>query len=629
MFNRSIVFIILSLSIMMSVLVPLSNAENMFPNTTLPMIITVNSTIYLNSSYNGNGLVTYKHGVGLGDYPILILTGTGNTLSGVNFDDSDSSLGYVNGAVFVEGTNNTIQFCTLDNCIRYGFCTDGAKNFKIVNNTVYKAQYGISGSTGTAPNGTFSENGLVADNKISGMILVGIKMKLWENVIVRNNEIDVFEKNPSFVEGGETHNKVGIDFVHGDAPTINVTIEHNHIYMSQPHTVMAYSVGVFGSEDVHAVLPDVRSSGMVIRYNLIEDCEYAVWIKDTGYSVYNNTIVRSRYGIVATATINTIEPPSVVNSSSADFTENCNTYNSTLWNFEGVPPSVNSGTWVFDFPANTAKTCIAYSMINQHYWGYGTYELNFKMSGHKPDSQRYYLYLIMNVPDPNYKEIDMFEKNYSEQRESWSVYKYGYDAYNYYTSSINYEDGAYHTWRCDYTATYVKFYIDDVLQDSYIPVVGAISEPPMELLFGGHSCGDTTYGTNYAFTMTVDWFKYTGIGTQITQITTQTTQTTTQTTTQIDTQPKGSGITNNKLGGNSTTEGSGTVAQQESKGGIVAPQEVKDGFVDSAKMIMDVLPIMAVFIGVGLVKSGKFDTGTVIGYAIMSVVIIIVSSIFI
>jgi hypothetical protein len=45
-------------------------------------------------------------------------------------------------------------------------------------------------------------------------------------------------------------------------------------------------------------------------------------------------------------------------------------------------------------------------------------------------------------------------------------------------------------------------------------------------------------------------------------------------------------------------------------------------------MIMDVLPIMAIFVGVGLVKSGKFDTDTIIGYAIMSVVIIIVSSIF-
>jgi hypothetical protein len=101
--------------------------------------------------------------------------------------------------------------------------------------------------------------------------------------------------------------------------------------------------------------------------------------------------------------------------------------------------------------------------------------------------------------------------------------------------------------------------------------------------------------------------------------TTDYTESTNTTIIEINTQSKVSGITGNKLGDDPTKQGSGA---------IVAPQEVKDSFVDSAKMIMDVLPIMAIFVGVGLVKSGKFDTDTIIGYAIMSVVIIIVSSIF-
>ena len=107
--------------------------------------------------------------------------------------------------------------------------------------------------------------------------------------------------------------------------------------------------------------------------------------------------------------------------------------------------------------------------------------------------------------------------------------------------------------------------------------------------------------------------------TEITNTEILTTKTVDISTKVIQIQTKNSEIINQKLDNSSTINSSGIV---------IAPPEIKNGFTDSAKMIMNFLPVIAIFVGIGLFKSGKIETNVLIGYALTSVIIILVSSIF-
>ena len=200
-----------------------------------------------------------------------------------------------------------------------------------------------------------------------------------------------------------------------------------------------------------------------------------------------------------------LPPPNPPPQQEPTFIENCDIFDTSKWmlDYGGPGPLVSDGTWILNFPANTEKYIIPES---RQLFGYGTYECRFKMSGPKPNSQRYYFYLIRNQPSPDYGELDMFEVNYYEQRQSVSNYN-GSEINaigEYYQGTVDYEDGVWHTWKFEYFPTQEKAYIDEILQyifqrTEYIP------KPPMELLIGGYSDGTGAYD----FTMTIDWIKYT------------------------------------------------------------------------------------------------------------------------
>ena len=191
------------------------------------------------------------------------------------------------------------------------------------------------------------------------------------------------------------------------------------------------------------------------------------------------------------------------------FIENCDTVNTSIWAIANPNcdyPTANGGTWIFHYPASTETFILP---MTEQKFQYGSYEARIKMSGPKPNSQRYYFYLIdNNGAGSTYGELDMFEVNYWEQRESVSNYR-GFSAKGeYYTPTINYDDGQWHTWKFIFTPTVERIYIDNILQYTITETNPKIfPEYPMNLKIGGYNNGSV----NQDFTLWVDWIKYTPI----------------------------------------------------------------------------------------------------------------------
>ena len=258
--------------------------------------IIVNKTIVLTSSFNGAGN-TYKHGPYLGDYPLFRLIGTGITLSNAIIDDNN----YVgrSSAVILSGDKNSIKYCTLNNCVRYGFTAASATNFYIGYNTVNKAQYGISGASGSG-NSYWSIDGVIEYNNISHTILCGIKCKAFKNVIIRNNYIDV---TPYF-----KHNIQGVHFS-ADAPNIGVIVENNTIVrVSSGYYSSFGSIGISSDPNPTIADPQIPSIGNIVRNNKITNCYWAGILKGNNMKVTYNTIDLVRYKVLNYGINNLILP---------------------------------------------------------------------------------------------------------------------------------------------------------------------------------------------------------------------------------------------------------------------------------------------------------------------------------
>ena len=234
----------------------------------------ITATVEITSNRILNGLNNPTMKNALGSNSLLVITGNASIAENIVFDDNNAS-GY-NGAVYIQGTGNSLLGNLLQNCLKYGFTTNVAINFTISDNTVIKAQYGVSGSSSM----NWSTNGFVERNHISGILIDGIKMKMWNNVTVRYNEIDIAWAT------GQTVGGAGINFAHIDAPTVNVKVLNNHIYNSKLGFGDTYGITV--EPDQHLDEPNigVAASGMVIQYNLIENIGHGMWIRG------NNCIIQ-------------------------------------------------------------------------------------------------------------------------------------------------------------------------------------------------------------------------------------------------------------------------------------------------------------------------------------------------
>jgi hypothetical protein len=236
--------------------------------------ITVDSTIVLTSSFDGGGN-TYLHGPNLGDKPLFNIKGSGVTLSNAIIDDNNFS--GVSGAVRLSGDGNSIKYCTLNNCVRYGFYVASATDFYIGYNTINKAQHGISGATGGG-NSYWGVDGVIEHNTVRGMIIQGIKLKAFRNVVVRYNYVDT---TPLY-----GHNPIGICF-NDDAPSVNVIVENNTVEQTAPG-VTAFTYGVYAGKQPSIVDPEVAQTGNVIRNNHIIDIRYGITLYGNNFTVYGN-----------------------------------------------------------------------------------------------------------------------------------------------------------------------------------------------------------------------------------------------------------------------------------------------------------------------------------------------------
>lgn len=230
--------------------------------------------LYLYDPLNASNIYStnvFIHGPNLADYPVLRVAGTetvklmftGITCSSVIIDDdyygATTDRGQIFGirgsvatfaAIILDGSGNSITNCRLKRCIRYGFTTFGCNNFYIGYNIAEEAQYCISGS------GATSSNGIIEYNQgLSSGYTVSLKIKNWNNVLVRRN---TFEVTPYYsgIPGR------GLNFS-GDDPAnnVDVIVEYN--------TFIRSYAGNYPALSVVAISVDATGSlaGNAIRYN--------------------------------------------------------------------------------------------------------------------------------------------------------------------------------------------------------------------------------------------------------------------------------------------------------------------------------------------------------------------------
>ena len=184
----------------------------------------------------------------------------------------------------------------------------------------------------------------------------------------------------------------------------------------------------------------------------------------------------------------------------ASFVENCNTWNTNLWEHYWNPPDVVGGTWVCDFPVGVEKTVQAHRL---EMTGYGTYIVRFRTSGPRVPGVNFYFFLYNSeIPEPNHQELDMAEiygGNPTPREWSISMWCDGNNDYWFFQAPIDFEDGDFHVFRCIYTSEGVKLKIDEIpmFTINENPESPFIPYPPMQFIIGGNS--DGTAVENFQF----------------------------------------------------------------------------------------------------------------------------------
>ena len=180
-----------------------------------------------------------------------------------------------------------------------------------------------------------------------------------------------------------------------------------------------------------------------------------------------------------------------------NFIETADKFDGSKWVYEENPPTVTNGSWAFQFPALTKK------LINVHtvaMFTYGRYQITFRTSGPREPGVNYYVFLYndQRASGGAYNELDIPELFGSEGSYQMSISTYRdvstSNSYRYWQSTINFEDGATHTWSFNYQPTRIDFYVDGQLSYTWIDKSTApiFAKPPMLFYVGGNSEGNNT-----------------------------------------------------------------------------------------------------------------------------------------
>jgi hypothetical protein len=180
-----------------------------------------------------------------------------------------------------------------------------------------------------------------------------------------------------------------------------------------------------------------------------------------------------------------------------DLIETCDGWDSSKWVYEGNRPSVVNGTWIFQFPAGTEKLIHARSVA---LFGYGHYKITFRTSGPRQPDIDYYVFLYNDQTGSGgpYNELDIPELFGSHTSTTMSISTYRdsitNNVYQYWQSTINFEDGQAHTWEFNYLEKRLEFYVDGQFSFAWDddPVTPHFANPPMYIIIGGRGSGTNT-----------------------------------------------------------------------------------------------------------------------------------------
>jgi hypothetical protein len=220
-------------------------------------------------------------------------------------------------------------------------------------------------------------------------------------------------------------------------------------------------------------------------------------------------------------------------TTSATFVEACDTFDTSIWTYEWAPPKVQNGEWIYNLPAGVVTRIVPRS-VKENYFGYGHYKVRFRTSGPRVAPNIYSSFFYHTGASGSYNELDIPELNGAHSSTTMSISTFhnsNLDSggnpidnkdYRYFTSSINFEDTAYHMWEWDWLPSQVRFWVDGIEQDidpndgvGVLPWTSTlIAEPPTifyPMSVGPYPSETTPPATSW--TLYVDQIEYTPVTT--------------------------------------------------------------------------------------------------------------------
>jgi len=219
--------------------------------------------------------------------------------------------------------------------------------------------------------------------------------------------------------------------------------------------------------------------------------------------------------------------PTPVSAASGSFTEPCDTFDTAKWSFYWNKPIVQGGTWVMPYAVGDNRNYQANYRADS---GYGTYEIRMKIDGTRLAGINWWIFVYGHYPDysANQMELDFAEIwHHNAGETSHPIGEYSISFWVNGTSStmgkgywylntidrvgINFEDGAYHSFKYVYSASDLIFYLDGtkVWQwsvDCTDKTALGMPIPPMQFMIG---CGSRAVPALEAWKMTIDSITYT------------------------------------------------------------------------------------------------------------------------
>jgi len=185
------------------------------------------------------------------------------------------------------------------------------------------------------------------------------------------------------------------------------------------------------------------------------------------------------------------------------FFETCDTFDPSKWGIEYNAPIVAGGEWAFIFPVGVAKNIHA---VSKAQLGYGNYKIKLRTSGPRVPGVNYYVFLY-NESTNNELDIPEIYGDHPTNELSISTIRGSISDYWFFSSPINWEDGAIHTIEFNYFPGNITMLIDGtvVFNRNEDPTAPVYALPPMNLIIGGSGKGTNTQ----AWTLYITEINYT------------------------------------------------------------------------------------------------------------------------